>query len=157
MGAIRGSGGEDRGAAGGDAWDPSADARVDPLFAVPFFCSELRLPRSACTHATADWLTHAVARTPRDLVAHVLRIHLLQDLGDRTRLADALADLWIELGASGRQLRERMLHAVAPDLPAGAADCFVEGAALGDGHLPWGGCPVLARGCAQRPLVIRRS
>lgn len=155
MDSTRGSG-EAGSGAGGERQVRPTFAQVDPLFAVPFLHA-LRLPASACTRAAADWLTHAVARTPGDLCAHVLRIYARQDLGDPIGLADALADLWIALGTSGRRLRERMLRAVAHDLPDGAVDCFVEGGRLGNGDLPWDGCPVLAAGYTQRPLVIVRS
>lgn len=130
---------------------------VDPLFATPVWHHDLRLPHSACTRATADWLTHAVTRTPRDLAAHTLRINTLQDIGDSVGLADALADLWSVLGAAGCELKARVLQAVAPDLPDGAIEYFSKPMVPMGDAVPWGGCPVLARGFSGRPVVVRLS
>ena len=57
----------------------------------------------------AEYLDHAVARTPGDLRGHVQRINLHIQRNDAEAVYGALLDLFIILTDRGRPLRERML------------------------------------------------
>jgi len=68
------------------------------------------------------YLFHRVARFPSDLRSHVQRIylHLAEENGMDTYAA--LVDLFVSLGAKGRELRQRMLRQSWPVLTAEQRD-----------------------------------
>ncbi len=62
------------------------------------------------------FLSHHIHRFPRDLRAHTQRILLAQREPLQDRLAGSLRDLFIALGSTGYQLRQRILDRVKGDL-----------------------------------------
>ena len=70
----------------------------------------ITLPEWGRSPTTADYLAYSVARHPGDLLAHARRILLCLQLCNAEGVYGALLDLFIALGPSGRQLRERMLR-----------------------------------------------
>ncbi len=81
------------------------------------------LPRSRALLPEADdprlterlggYLESRIARNPRDLLSHVQRILLHHEKGEPDACFAALADLFVALGASGRELRENLLRQTA--------------------------------------------
>lgn len=60
--------------------------------------------------STGALLAAEIGRTPANLHLHIQRISLWHSLGDETRAAAAVVDLWIVLGPRGIDLRTRMLR-----------------------------------------------
>ena len=61
-------------------------------------------------------LEQRVLRNPRDLLSHVRRLFVANDLSDVAATEGALADLFIILGSRGKPLRTRLLELVADKL-----------------------------------------
>jgi hypothetical protein len=98
--------------------------------------------------AAGDYLAHAIAREPANLVAHVQRIVLWLEDRDAAEAYGALLDLFIGLGTRGLDLRARMLTAarsvVAPDAFQYLRDALRAGGDARDRHPP-APCSVLTR------------
>jgi hypothetical protein len=60
--------------------------------------------------ATGALLAAEIGRKPTNLHLHIQRISLWHSLGDETRAAAAVVDLWIVLGPRGIDLRTRTLR-----------------------------------------------
>ncbi len=63
-----------------------------------------------CSPATGALLAAEIGRKPANLHLHIQRISLWRSLGDESRAAAAVVDLWIVLGPRGIALRTRMLR-----------------------------------------------
>ena len=131
---------------------------LDPLFLLPDG-HRLRLPEQCATERMADWHTHRIARSPKDLTAHVRRVFLFQKLNRAGDLANALADLFIALGPHGQALKARLLHTMAPGLPAQVVEFLssrVHGTLLATDPLPWGSISTLGQGTSGNQDFINR-
>ena len=62
------------------------------------------------------YFSHCIARNPKDLLAHVQRIHFASARGSRLEIYSAMLDLFIALGSHGLPLRRTMLAQVSSQL-----------------------------------------
>lgn len=126
---------------------------IDPLFRLPAGNS-LSLPRAECTELVAEWHTHQITRKPGDLMAHVRRIFLQNELGHDDELSAALADLFIVLGSKGQTLKRRLLRTYWSALPETAANYLsmhVENGLTPAVCVPWNAVLALGLGHCGRP------
>ena len=130
----------------------------EPVFAIAATSSlhlaDVAEPRNAA------YLAHQVARSPLDLRAHVLRVHLHLERRDEPALWGAFVDLFIVLQRAGAPLKRRLLHAAREVLLAEHRHFLSERIERGIAHDAQ--CPaalhaVLARGVEGSLRFVRTS
>ena len=94
-------------------WSLDAQTSINAAFYIPD-CRKLKLNTAGWSKDAADYLMHAIARSPNNLHHHVQRINLYILKQDKEHLYGALLDLFIVLANHGMPLRERMLKAAQP-------------------------------------------
>lgn len=83
-------------------------SELEVCFQVPD-SGELRLDLQKHGSSTLQYLTYRVVRNPSDLLSHMRRILLQDQMGDPEDFYAALSDLFIALGSNGESLRSRLL------------------------------------------------
>jgi len=98
----------------------------------------------------AEYLAHAIAATPTDLLRHTQRIFFFYEHHDSEGLYSALLDLFIALGALGKELRRRLLKGsqdrLMPEHYSVLARCLEQDLPCPDKDLPMPNQSVLHQG-----------
>lgn len=94
-------------------------ARVEPLFLLSNEQGLNQKPEGLPGERYFDYLSQMVRRRPQELSLHIRRINAAQALQDQDRVAAAMLDMFIVLGAGGRDLKIRMLRHAAPAMHPG--------------------------------------
>ncbi len=91
---------------------------IDPAFVLGA-TQRLRVDPRCDVRDAARFLAVRVAHNPQDLRLHLQRVHLFVDSGQADRLFAAVIDLWVTLGAKGRELRAEVIRLAEATLDAG--------------------------------------
>ncbi|MFO1425554.1 MAG: hypothetical protein U1F11_00990 [Steroidobacteraceae bacterium] len=131
---------------------------AEPVFAIAATSSlhlaDVAEPRNAA------YLAHQVARSPLDLRAHVLRVHLHLERRDEPALWGAFVDLFIVLQRAGGPLKRRLLHAAREVLAAEHRNFLmgrIERGIAHDAHCPAALHAVLAKGIEGTLQFVRAA
>jgi hypothetical protein len=134
-----------------------ADSWYEPAFFVPSF-KGMHLPGDSLGR-NAAFLSHTVARMPKNLRFHVLRINLLADEGDAAGVWSALIDLFLVLQQEGVPLKKRLLDRCGELLGVEKTSFLrghVERGLSNSGDLPLAPSSVLCLGLSGTNRLIRR-
>lgn len=118
------------------------------------------VPEEGLRAALLRRLDHDVVRSRAALILHVQRLLLYQQASDAAGVLGALLDLFIALGARGRDLRKRMLERTRALLGAEQAAFFESRLDAGVGELeivPDAPASRLARGICGRTALVART